>query len=198
MLAKVSRAQTAGDSTSKTLAFQSQDSLNSSAVVQLDSAILYTDTIIQWYDIETAMELQKKVPKKIFMSIYANWCRWCKLMRDSVYTNHEIAHYINSNFYPVRFNGEEKNTVRFKGREYKFIDEEKLYVNELTLFLLNHRQSYPAFVFFNEEGNVIHVRTSTMDIALAEVLLNYYGSNAYLTMPFNEFDESFEGKIDHE
>jgi thioredoxin-related protein len=160
-----------------------------------DSSIYYTDTLIQWLSIDEAMQLQKKEPKKIFLNVYVTWCRWCKQMKDSIFTNREIAHYLNQNFYPVRFNAEQKESLTFKGREYKFINEGDYHVHEFSLFLLNYRQSYPGFVFFNEEGNVINVRTSAMDVYLTEAVLNYYGSNAYQSTPFPKFEEDFMGKI---
>ncbi|MBK8658359.1 MAG: DUF255 domain-containing protein [Bacteroidetes bacterium] len=163
--------------------------------LEIDSSVYYTDTIIHWMSIDEAMLLQKKEPKKIFMNVYVSWCRWCRQMKDSVFTNKEIAHYINQHFYPVRFNAEQKETIKFKGRDYKFINEGDYHVHELSLFLLNYRQSYPGFVVFNEEGNVIHVRTSTMDVYLTESLLNYYGSNAYQSTSFPKFEEEFSGKI---
>ncbi len=175
------------------------NALNKNELIELsaeiDSSIYYTDTIIHWLSIEEAMLLQKKEPKKIFMNVYVNWCRWCRQMKDSVFTNREIAHYINQHFYPVRFNAEQKETAQFKGRDYKFINEGDYHVHELSLFLLNYRQSYPGFVVFNEEGNVIHIRTSTMDVYLTESLLNYYGSNAYQSTSFPKFEEEFSGKI---
>lgn len=141
------------------------------------------------------MEMQAKSPKKIFMTIYASWCRWCRFMNDSIYTNKEIAHYMNSTYYPVKFNAEQKTPVTFKGKAYRFINEGDFYVNEFTLFMLNYRQSYPGFVFLNEEGNVINVRTSSMDVHLTETVLNYYGSNAYKNMSLRDFEEEFIGKI---
>ncbi|MFN8288197.1 MAG: DUF255 domain-containing protein [Chitinophagales bacterium] len=157
-------------------------------------SIAYTDTVIQWMSIEEAMARQKLQPRKIFIEVYASWCGWCK-KSESVFANAEIAHYINQNYYPVKFNCETKTPVVFKGRSYPFINEGNFHVNEFALFLLNYKQSYPGFVFLNEEANVVGMRNGFIDEIMLENLANYYGSNAYREMPFNEFEDTFVGKV---
>ena len=73
---------------------------------RFDSSIYYTDTIIKWMSFEEAVAAQKKNPKKICMDIYATWCRWCKLSDSVLFKNREIAHFMNQNYYAVRFNAE--------------------------------------------------------------------------------------------
>lgn len=152
------------------------------------------DTVIHWMTMEEALAMQKQRPRKVFVEVYATWCGWCK-KTDGVLANAEIARYINANYYPVKFNCETKSTVTFKGREYKFINEGNYHVNELALFLLNYKQSYPGIVILNEDANVVGMRSGYMDEIMMENVANYYGSDAYREMPFNEFEETFVGKV---
>ena len=55
--------------------------------VAFDSSLLYKDTIIHWMTIEEAELAQKKNPKKIFVNVYATWCRWCLQDRKSTRLN---------------------------------------------------------------------------------------------------------------
>lgn len=164
-------------------------------VVKIDSSLLYTDTAIKWMSLEQAQEAQKKNPKKIFMHVYATWCRWCKMEDSVAFRNSQIADYINRNFYPVKFNAETKNTVTFKGKPFNFIKEENYFVNELVPFLLNGRMSYPGMVIFDESTNVVNVRNGYIEPVYLELVLNYYGSNSYKEMKLEDFDDEFIGKI---
>lgn len=155
----------------------------------------YTDIGIKWMTLEQAQEAQKKNPKKIFMNVYAAWCRWCKMEDSVAFKNSEIADYINNNFYPVKFNAETKSTVTFKGKSFNFIKDENYFVNELAPFLLNGRMSYPGTVIFDESSNVVSVRNGYIEPVYLELVLNYYGSNSYKQMRLEDFDDEFIGKI---
>lgn len=168
-------------------------SLNKAESEKFDSAHHYTDTIIRWVGVEEAMAFQQRSGKPVFLFVYANWCRWCKSMEE-VWQHKEIAHYINQNFIAVKFNCEQKETLVFKDREYKLISEEKTYVHEFALFMLNYKQTYPGFCIINTAGNVVSVKTGSMDVSTAETYLNYYGSENYKEMPLEEFENNFTGK----
>ncbi len=160
-----------------------------------NSTKTYADAGINWMTLEQAQEAQKKNPKKIFMNIYASWCRWCKLEDSLAFKNSEIVNYINSNFYPVKFNAETRSTVTYKGKQYNFIKDENYFVNELTPFLLNGKMSYPGAVILDESANVVSVRNGYTESGYLELVLNYYGSNSYKQMKLEDFDDEFIGKI---
>ena len=53
---------------------------------------------------------QAKIEKKnVFVIFHASWCGWCKKMDRDTYARQEIIDYINSKFYPIKFNGEQKD-----------------------------------------------------------------------------------------
>lgn len=160
-----------------------------------DSSIFYTDTIIRWYSFEEAVAAQKTKPKKIYIDIYATWCRWCRQTDSLVFKNREIAHYINQHYYPVKFNAEYRNPVQFRGREFTFIKDEDVFAHALAEYLLNGKLSYPGTVFLDEEGNTINVRNGYMEADYFEVVLNYYASNAYKKFSFYDFEFEFDGKV---
>ena len=153
-----------------------------------------TDTAVNWLTLDEAMRLQKQNPKKIFVEVYATWCGWCRKMEGN-FTNPVIATYINNNYYPVKLNAETRDALMFKGRSYKFINEGNFHVNELALFLLDYKQSYPGVVFLNEQGDKINCSNGYMDAIMVENLANYYGSNAYREMSFAQFEETFVGQV---
>ena len=68
---------------------------------------------IHWMDFESAVAASQKQPKKMFIDVYTDWCGWCKKMDASTFMDDSVAAYINANYYPVKFNAESKDTIRF-------------------------------------------------------------------------------------
>ena len=100
---------------------------------------------IKWYDIQAAMKLYKKSPRPILIDVYTDWCGWCKYMMKTTFANKNLASYINTYFYPVRFNAETKDTIFFQGKKY--VSHGK--THDLALYLLDNRPAYPTLVFFD-------------------------------------------------
>lgn len=162
----------------------------------IDSSRFYKDTIIKWMTLEEAMAAQQKKPKKIFISIFATWCGWCRKEDAVTYKNREIAHYMNQHFYPVKFNAETKTAVVFKGKTYEFNPDKKIFANAFATNLLNGKMSYPASVVLDETGEKIDIHQGYLDPISMEIALNFTGSNAYKKMKQGQFEEEFYGKIE--
>jgi thioredoxin-related protein len=161
---------------------------------RIDSSLYYIDAIIKWLTIEEGMTRQQKTKAKLVVYVYASWCRWCEAM-DSVFANKEIAHYLNQQFIPIKFNAETKTAINYRGKVYKFLPSMDDFVHELTLLLLNNKQSYPGFVVFDETGNTVDVENGYMDAIRFENYLNYHGSNVYKYSSFDDFYYDFQGRV---
>ncbi|MFN8308599.1 MAG: thioredoxin family protein [Chitinophagales bacterium] len=155
----------------------------------------YADTVIQWNTIEKGMKLQTQNHKKVLVYVHAKWCKWCKLSDDSVFTNKEIAHYINQQYNPVFLNCEDPQPLFFKGQQFNFLSDPKKNVNELALYFLNNKQTYPGYVIIDSDGSILNSETGYMEPAYMEMYLNYYATNAYVNSDIEHFDKSFKGKI---
>jgi len=105
---------------------------------------------VKWYSWEEASELSKTSPKKVFVDVYTDWCGWCKKMDASTFKDAEIVNYLNDNFYPVKFNAEQKDQISFNGTDFKFIAQGRRGVHQLAYALLDGRMGYPAFVLLDE------------------------------------------------
>src|SRR6476620_4757887 len=73
---------------------------------------------IKWMNWNDAMALSQKSPKKIFVDTYTDWCGWCKRMDASTFTDTAVAHYINKNYYAVKLNAENKDSLFYKDKKY--------------------------------------------------------------------------------
>ena len=78
---------------------------------------------VEWMTFEEAVEASEKEPRKLLIDLYTDWCGWGKKMDRDAYANPVIAEYINENYYPVKFNAEQKGDVDFQGKTFKFVPQ---------------------------------------------------------------------------
>jgi len=148
-------------------------------------------SLVKWMTLQEALEKQKTQPKKIFMDVYTDWCGWCKHMMKTTFSNPSIAGYINQYYYPVRFNGETKDTIEYKGKTYYNTGTGRS-THQLALKFTNNRPSYPTIVYFDEVGNVISPVPGYMDIHKIEPYLVFFTENVFRTTEFGKFKEDFD------
>lgn len=112
---------------------------------------------VKWYTLDEAMAANKKTPKKMLVDVYTDWCGWCKVMDKQTFTDPGIIKYVNTNFYPVKFDAEIKETIKFKGKEYSFVANGRRGYNQLAYELLKGRLGYPSLVYLDENQNHIRI-----------------------------------------
>jgi thioredoxin-related protein len=149
-------------------------------------------SLVKWMTLQEALELQKTQPKKIFMDVYTDWCGWCKHMMKTTFSNPSIAGYINTNYYPVHFNGETKDTIEYKGKKYYNTGTGKNSAHQLTLLFTNKRPSYPTIIYFDEQGNVISPVPGYMDTHKIESYLVFFTENVFRTTEFGRYKTDFD------
>ncbi|MEM9846868.1 MAG: DUF255 domain-containing protein [Bacteroidota bacterium] len=118
---------------------------------------------IKWYTWEEVAALNEENPKKIVVDLYTDWCGWCKVMDKKTFSKEEVAAYINENFYPVKFNAEQKEDVLFNDHTFKFIAQGRRGVHELAYTLLDGRLGYPSIVYLNERYERITISPGFKD-----------------------------------
>ncbi|RNI26496.1 thioredoxin family protein [Rufibacter latericius] len=108
---------------------------------------------LQWLTLEQALQKNKTKPRKILVDVYTDWCGWCKKMDKQVYRNPEVVKKLNQDFYVVRLNAEQRQSITVQGKTYKYLEKYK--AHELALSLLNGQMSYPSTVFLNEKQQIM-------------------------------------------
>lgn len=109
-------------------------------ILPLGFGLFAQDKEINWLTFDEASELAAKEPKMILVSVYTDWCGWCKKMDKETFTDNEVIDYINESFYPVKMNAEEnKRKYTFRGREF----------TDATMARTMRVTSYPNFVIMD-------------------------------------------------
>ena len=132
---------------------------------------------IQWMSIEQAEEACAKKPRKIFVDVYTGWCGWCKKMDASTFKDPEVVKYVNEKFYAVKLDAEQRGNIIFRGKVYKYNAGRE--VNELAATLLNGQMNYPTLVYLDEKQNVIQTMEGYVDGKQFDLILHYFGQEAY-------------------
>lgn len=73
------------------------------------------------HSLKEAEKLNNELEKPFIIYLYTDWCQYCKAMELKTFKNNEIINLLNKNFYFVKINAEEKNTILFEGEEFKFV-----------------------------------------------------------------------------
>lgn len=143
---------------------------------------------IQWMSWEEAVVANKKHPKKILVDVYTEWCGWCKKMDKTVFSDPIIAAYVKENFYAVKFDAEQKTTIKYDGHEFKFNpNATRRGVHDLAIALLDSRMSYPSLVYLDERRDRISISPGfkAADKLIHE--LNFIEEGHYKTKTYKEY-----------
>jgi thioredoxin-related protein len=151
---------------------------------------------INWMSLEEALTKAKKEPRKIFIDMYTDWCKWCTEMDRNTFSNPVIAAYMNKNYYAVKFDAEGQKDAQFNNKTFKQPKPgQKRSAHELAIFLLNGRLSYPSYVFVNPDQSVITAVPGYYPPADFEPVLHFFATEAWKKTNWTDYQKSFKGKV---
>ena len=155
---------------------------------------------IEWLSFEEAVKRNEKEPKKFIVDVYTDWCGWCKKMDATTFKNPVIINYIKENYWAVKLNAERKDTV-ILGSQI-FVNENasaRRGAHQLAIALLSGKMTYPSMVYLDERVELMHPAIAGYQTAESlEQIIKYFGEEAHLTTPWEEYLKNFKSKIPSE
>jgi len=114
-------------------------------------------TNLEWHSIKDIESLKNSSNKGVIVDVYTDWCKWCKVMDDKTFSDPDMIKYLNENFHMVKFNAEEKTSLKFKGKSFDYTKGGRRGYNALAAELCKGKLSYPSFVVLDTELNTLKV-----------------------------------------
>lgn len=150
---------------------------------------------VEWLTFEQAIAQHDKKPKKLLIDLYTDWCGWCKKMDQTTYSKSELAQYINTKYYPVKFNAEQAEAVIFKDHTFKFVPSGRKGYHELAAALTQNKLSYPTTVFMDEKLQIIQPIPGYMDAPTMDVIVRYIGEDHFKTTAWADFQKKYKSSL---
>lgn len=139
-----------------------------------------------------AAEAAGETPKKIFVDIYTDWCGWCKKMDSETFEKPMISAYLNEHFYPVKFDAEQKESISFEGKTFKYVANGRRGYHELAAALLAGKMSYPTVVFLNKDFQLLQRIPGYLDIPTFDMIMHYLAEEHYTKTPWADFQKEYK------
>ena len=108
-----------------------------------------------WLSLEEVEKRMQTEKRKIFVDLYTDWCGPCKLMDAKTFRNKKVVSQLRDNYYAVKFDAESKKTVRFAGKEFKYVADGNY--NQFATALTKGQLVFPSLVFLDKELKVFKV-----------------------------------------
>ena len=113
--------------------------------------------VLTIFTFEEVEKLQQQKAKPILVFIYTDWCKICYGMKRTTFKNQKVIQLLNEKFYFVQLNGEEKKTITFLGKKFKFNPTGTTTgTHQLAYELgaINKIISYPTTIILNEKFEI--------------------------------------------
>ena len=149
-------------------------------------------SLIHWITFDEAYLRCKKNPRPILVDVYTTWCGPCKMMSSQTFNHKQIANYINTNYYAVKFDAEGKDTVRFANYTFVSTDQNNpKAAHQFAASILDNQLAYPSIVFLNNQIQRLDIIRGFMTAQNFEPILNYYGSGDYQNLKWEVYKTKF-------
>ena len=155
-------------------------------------------SLVKWMSLEEALAKNDTLPRPILLDFYTSWCGWCKHMMKTTYADPGLSQYINTYFYPAKFNAEGKDTLDYLGKKYGPTSAAPRAPHAFTVKMLKDQLMYPTTLFLNgydkskKEFGVSMIASGYLDRQKIEPLLVYNVENVFRSASYDDFSAQFQ------
>ena len=155
-------------------------------------------SLVQWMTLTEALKKNETQPKPIILDFYTDWCGWCKHMMKTTYADPNLSAYINTYFYPAKFDAEGKDTIEYLGVKYYPTSAQPRSPHGLAIKLLQGRLSYPTTLFLNaydkekKEFKLNMLAAGYLETRKLEPILIFTLENVFRNCNYDDFREEYE------
>ncbi len=133
---------------------------------------------IHWLTHEQGFKKRLNEPKPIFIDVYTDWCKYCKIMESTTYKDRKIVQYMNRYFHAVKMNPEQEGNIEYDGKAYTL----NQFVTAAGV------QGFPASIIFDKEGKFIFTLPGYHEADRMLKMLSYFKEELYKQkVPFEEY-----------
>ncbi len=125
------------------------------------------------------LEAAKTTNKKIIISVYTDWCGWCKKMDRETFKNESVLSEIDKNFVFLKLNAESNDELTYQGEKY----------TKAQFAAAFGIKGYPATIFLNSSSDPITVVPGYIDGEMFSKILKFISGEVYLNKTFEKYLE---------
>ena len=146
---------------------------------------------VKWITPGELQELAKVAEKPIIIDVFTSWCYYCRVMDNTTWRNDSVSSYLQSKYYAVKLNAENKEPYQWNGENFEY--EPKYKVNMLAVKLLGGNMVYPSTVIIPVKGEP-EILKGAFTAQELEMILKYYGDRVNETTSPEDFMKTFSAK----
>lgn len=135
---------------------------------------------IEWMSWEEANKANELEKKKFLVDVFTEWSTWCKVMDRETFSDSTVSQYIKEHFYAIKLNAEQKESIFWNGKEFKWMPSGLNGVHELAYALCDGQMSYPCTVFMTENHERIRISKGFKDAKTFYNELRFAAEEHYL------------------
>jgi thioredoxin-related protein len=147
---------------------------------------------VNWFTFEQAVAANQKEKKLIFIDVYTTWCGPCKMMDKYTFADAEIAKILNTHFYPVKLNAEQKEDITAFGTTFKFVPNGGTGYHQLAASLLSNKLQYPTLIFMNEDIKIIQTIPGFFKPEEFHKIVQFIGEGHFTKMKWEEWQAVYK------